>query len=130
MERCRLQEEIHNLKGNIRVFCRVRPQLPSEREAGGPAPSAGAGHALVRRPGADAADATFLPFEFPDALRKGAELTVVKPPAPGVDGVLRKAEPQKFSFDRCARCMDGASWEGHGICGAVEEWGGGGPACV
>lgn len=100
MERCRLQEEIHNLKGNIRVFCRVRPQLPSEREAGGPAPSTGAGHALVRRPGADAADATFLPFEFPDAHRKGAELTVVKPPAPGVDGVLRKAEPQKFSFDR------------------------------
>ncbi|NXV09380.1 KIFC1 protein, partial [Cettia cetti] len=32
MERRRLHNDIQELKGNIRVFCRVRPLLPEERE--------------------------------------------------------------------------------------------------
>ncbi|KAM6406861.1 LOW QUALITY PROTEIN: carboxy-terminal kinesin 2-like [Pluvialis apricaria] len=32
MERCRLHNTLQELKGNIRVFCRVRPVLPEEEE--------------------------------------------------------------------------------------------------
>ncbi|NXH40462.1 KIFC1 protein, partial [Dicaeum eximium] len=32
MERRRLHNDIQELRGNIRVFCRVRPLLPEERE--------------------------------------------------------------------------------------------------
>jgi hypothetical protein len=76
-ERSRLLEEVHNLKGNIRVMVRVRAVLPSEACEGA------------------------APLEFPDASTKGVELAVVRPPAPGVDGAIRKSEPQRHLFDRC-----------------------------
>ena len=33
-ERCELQEQVHQLKGSIRVLCRTRPLLLKELEAG------------------------------------------------------------------------------------------------
>ncbi len=79
-ERRRLQEEVHDLKGHIRVVCRVRPPLPSER---------------------DAVDAVEPLFVFSSAAAaSGTSVEIVAPRRPGVDGGMREAQRHSFAFNR------------------------------
>lgn len=72
--RRKLHNQIQELKGNIRVFCRVRPTLPHESDA--------------------AAD-----IHFPDSELEGKEIEVLGQPERSVSGaVSTKAHP--FTFDK------------------------------
>ena len=115
-ERSDLQEQVHSLLGNIRVFCRVRNYIPGDGMATPSASSvsstsmssvsssapagAGAGRPLPQRKSGSSGTGSDDCFAFPDAGTKGAEIVAVHPPAAGVDGVLRESKRQPFMLDR------------------------------
>lgn len=66
-KRLRLLDQVQTLKGNIRVFVRVRPALPSELKKAGTATEAPL-------------------FQFPAATLEATELNMVEKPGAGVGG--------------------------------------------
>ena len=93
MSRRRLHNMVQELKGNIRVFCRVRPPLPSE---------------LTGEPGElpkDPSEVTAT-IEYPDRLdHKEIVLSSTSESATGQE----RKETWQFSFDR-VKCLVFTSW--------------------
>ena len=81
-ERKRLLEEVLNLKGAVRVFCRVRPFTPEE----------------MSRPDGSSAHRLFL---FPGTSKDCTAIQIAEPPAPGVDGRLKPSKITEFGFNKC-----------------------------
>lgn len=74
MERRKLHNAILELKGNIRVFCRVRPMLPGEE--GSP-------------------DG----YTFPDSTRQKRNITVALPSSSNATGNAQNGKAYEFQFD-------------------------------
>ncbi|KAF2456583.1 kinesin-like protein [Lineolata rhizophorae] len=80
--RRKLHNQVQELKGNIRVFCRVRPLLPSEAEAA-----------------ADDGSVAPAKIAFPDQDVDGKEITVQGPEQKSSLGTVTTAT-HPFAFDR------------------------------
>ena len=91
MSRRRLHNMVQELKGNIRVFCRVRPVLPSELKVSGEPPM-------------DHSEVTAM-IEYPDRLDH--KEIVLRSTSESATGQERK-ETWQFTFDRV--CISFAFW--------------------
>eukprot|EP00808_Paulinella_micropora_P031595 g53820.t1 len=84
-----LRKKLHNLvqelKGNIRVYCRVRPPLRNEWPTGATEPAA-----------------TWLPTKFPDGPDQRL-LALTGEEVTRLDGTARGNKVHSFEFDRCFR---------------------------
>lgn len=85
----KLRRQLHNamqeLKGNVRVFCRVRPLLTSETAA-------------IRADGGSV-DSVLSHYQFVEGT-DGKELEVSGPERDGVDGLHTQVRKYNFSFDK------------------------------
>ena len=99
MSRRQLHNQVQELKGNIRVYVRVRPFLPADADPV-------AARALAGLTDADAAELDFTvdPTAAIAVAADGASLEMAAPPQRGTkDGPLgakRDAKPVRFSFDQ------------------------------
>jgi len=82
MVRRKLHNMVQDLKGNIRVFCRVRPILPADASSSGE---------QLEEIGAD--------LRFPDSDSETPNMIQLTSSTPAFSGPLRK-ETHTFSFDR------------------------------
>jgi hypothetical protein len=106
-KRASLLEAVIRLKGNVRVFARVRPFLPGEHESDAPfAAGAAAGIAPSKLAAATggskkkaAAASRPLLFQFPDARDDATALEFVEPPGAGVGGYGVAAEGKRTPFE-------------------------------
>ncbi len=113
--RRKMHNQIIDLKGNIRVFCRIRPLLPHEEETTTPAADsvvpAGAGRSIAAkgRRGSDAvalaaaaaaaASVNKLAVELPEADVEQRRLRLLGEACASADGRSRQSA-HEFQFDR------------------------------
>jgi kinesin family member C1 len=86
MKRRQLHNTIQELKGNIRVYCRMRPVLPSDKSDND----------------SSASEEDIEHYSFPDDTDKRS-LELVGPDSKSVDGSSVQGSTQAFEFDRVFR---------------------------
>jgi kinesin family member C1 len=104
-KRAEMLEEIIGLKGNVRVFARVRPfiegeQAEDDKQAAkdAPAPSR---LAVSMAKGKQAIPERHLLFCFPNATTDSSKsIELIEAPAPGVDGTVRAGKKHPFELNR------------------------------
>ena len=101
--RRRLHNMVQELKGNIRVFCRVRPVLPSDLPSGPLASSSGSAKGGARSEDTEQArDEAMAAIVYPD--KRDHREIVLSASSESATGQERK-EMWNFTFDRVQNCL-------------------------
>lgn len=102
MIRRKLHNIVQELKGNIRVFCRVRPILPSDVAPAMRVQGGGAHNVVTKNDLESAKEVLGANMTFPDRVnRKEISLVSTSESATG----LERKEVHTFSFDRVSVCF-------------------------